>query len=269
MAESHFAPIGGLRTHYLQGGTGPALLLLHGQLPGSTAEVEFGATIDHFAAAGFSVSAPDLAGFGLTDNPADFSLAARIAHVRAFIDFLGVRSLAVWGSSMGTYIGAAIALDDPRIERLVIMPSNVLPPPAPGPRSEAAERVGRIIHDYSPSPENACALLSVVIANGPPADELVQRFYAMSTGKNEEAERGRQAALRPPPIHGDLHRLNIPSLLLWGADDPGATPERALLLLAAMPAAELHVLNRCGHWPQHDQPVRTWQLVGDFLRASR
>jgi 2-hydroxy-6-oxonona-2,4-dienedioate hydrolase len=265
MADSCFTEIGGLRTHYLRAGTGPALFLLHGQLPGSSAVVEFGPAVDHFAAAGYSVWAPDLAGFGETDNPGDFSIEARIAHARGFIASTGAGSYAIWGSSMGTYIGARIALDDPRVERLIIMPSNVLPPPAPGPRSEAGERVGKIIHDYVPSLENARVLLSVVIANAAPSGALVERFYAMSTGKNEAAERGRRAAPRPQPIHSDLQRLAVPSLLLWGADDPGATPERALLLLAAMPAAELHVLKRCGHWPQHDQPQRTYQLTKDFL----
>ena len=91
MAEQRFATIGGLRTHYLQAGSGPALFMLHGQLPGSSAEVEFGGNIDRFAAAGYTVYAPDLAGFGLTDNPPDFAIEARIAHVEAFIAFTGRR----------------------------------------------------------------------------------------------------------------------------------------------------------------------------------
>jgi len=50
-------------------------------------------------------------------------------------------------------------------------------------------------------------------------------------------------------------------------NDPASTPERALLLMAGMPHAELHLLHRCGHWPQRDQPARTRHLVNDFLRA--
>ena len=267
MAEQRFASIGGLRTHYLQAGSGPALFMLHGQLPGSSAEVEFGGAIDRFAAAGYTVYAPDLAGFGLTDNPPDFAIEARIAHVEAFIAFTGMAPRAIWGSSMGTYIGCAIAKRDPRVERLVISPSSVLPPPGTAPRSAAGEKLGHDIHDYKPSLEAARALLSQVLVSHPPSDALVQLFYSMSTGKNEEAERQRRAAGRPRAIHGELCDLTASSLLIWGHDDLSVPGERGLLLFDGMPRAEFHMLHRCGHWPQHDQPERTHRLVGDFLRA--
>jgi pimeloyl-ACP methyl ester carboxylesterase len=227
MAEQRFASVGGLRTHYLQAGSGPALFMLHGQLPGSSAEVEFGGNIDHFAAAGYTVYAPDLAGFGLTDNPQDFSIAARIAHVEAFIALTGM-----------------------------------------APRSEAAEKQAKAIHSYRPSLEAARALLSCVLVSHKPSDALVQLFYQMSTGKNEEAERQRRAAGRPRAIHGELSELRASSLVLWGNDDVSVPGERGLLLFSGLPFAEFHMLHRCGHWPQHDQPERTHRLVGDFLRAA-
>jgi pimeloyl-ACP methyl ester carboxylesterase len=272
MAEQRFAAVGGLRTHYLQAGPtdgrAPAIFMLHGQLPGSSAEVEFGANIDHFGAAGYAVYAPDLAGFGMTDNPADFSIEARIAHMQAFIAFTGSVPRAIWGSSMGTYIGCLIALRDPRVERLVITPSSVLPPPGTAPRSAAGEKLGHDIHDYTPSLEAARALLSQVLISHPPSDALVQMFYSMSTGKNQEAEKRRREAGRPRAIHGELGPLTASSLLLWGHDDLSVPGERGLLLFDGMPRAEFHMLHRCGHWPQLDQTERTHRLVGDFLRAA-
>ncbi|HEX4194597.1 MAG TPA: alpha/beta hydrolase [Stellaceae bacterium] len=268
MAEKRFASIGGLKTHYLQAGSGPALFMLHGQLPGSSAEVEFGGNIDHFAAAGYTVYAPDLGGFGLTDNPADFGIEARIAHVEAFIAFTGQAPRALWGSSMGTYIGCIIAKRDPRVERLVITPSSVLPPPGTAPRSEAGEKLYHAIHDYAPSPDAARAVLSQVLVSHPPSEALVELFYAMSTGKNEAAERQRRAAGRPRPIYGELGDLTASSLVLWGNNDVSVPAERGLLLFNGLPRAEFHVLHRCGHWPQHDQPARMHRLVGDFLRAA-
>jgi pimeloyl-ACP methyl ester carboxylesterase len=268
MAERRFASVDGLRTHYLQAGSGPALFMLHGQLPGSSAEVEFGANIDCFATAGYTVYAPDLAGFGLTDNPQDFSIEARIAHVEAFIAFTGQAPRAIWGSSMGTYIGCTIAKRDPRVERLVITPSSMLPPPGTTPRSAAGEKLGHDIHSYKPTLDGARALLSQVLVSHPPSDALVQLFYAMSTDKNEEAERQRRAAGRPHAIHGELRDLRASSLVLWGNDDVSVPAERGLLLFGGLPRAEFHVLHRCGHWPQHDQPERMHRLVGDFLRAA-
>ncbi|HEY1503025.1 MAG TPA: alpha/beta hydrolase [Stellaceae bacterium] len=268
MAEQRFASVGGLKTHYWQAGSGPALFMLHGQLPGSSAEVEFGGNIDRFAAAGYTVYAPDLAGFGLTDNPPDFTIEARIAHVEAFIAVTGQAPRAIWGSSMGTYIGCVIAKRDPRVQRLVITPSSVLPPPGTAPRTEAGEKQAEAIHAYKPSLEAARALLSRVLVSHPPSDALVRLFFAMSTGKNEDAERQRRAAGRPRAIHGELNDLSASSLLVWGNNDVSVPAERGLLLFAGLPRAEFHVLHRCGHWPQHDQPERMHRLVGDFLRAA-
>ena len=134
MASQSFATIGELKTHYLHAGQGSTLILLHGQLPGSTAQIEFGATVDHFAGLGYAVYAPDLASFGLTDNPSDYAVEGHIAHAAAFVDFIAPERYGIWGCSMGTYIGAQIALVDRRVERLIIMPGNVLPPASRGKR---------------------------------------------------------------------------------------------------------------------------------------
>ena len=88
----------------------------------------------------------------------------------------------------------------------------MLPPPGTAPRSAAGEKLGHDIHDYKPSLEAARALLSQVLVSHPPSDALVQLFYSMSTGKNEEAERARRAAGRPRAIHGELRDLHAASL---------------------------------------------------------
>jgi pimeloyl-ACP methyl ester carboxylesterase len=149
----------------------------------------------------------------------------------------------------------------------VITPSNVLPPPSAVPRSEAGEKIGQLIHAYTPSLEAARALLSRVLVDHLPSETLVQLFFEMSTGKNVEAEQQRREAGRPPPIHHLLKDLSASSLVLWGQGDLSATSDRGLMLFAGMPRAELHMLHRCGHWPQHDQTERTHRLVGDFLRG--
>src|SRR5262249_5394541 len=80
-----FVTVAGLRTHYWHAGSGPVLLMLHGQLPGSCVAVEWGDQVQRFADAGYSVYAIDEAGFGQTDNPRDWSIETRIAHARAFV----------------------------------------------------------------------------------------------------------------------------------------------------------------------------------------
>lgn len=56
--------------------------------------------------------------------------------------------------------------------------------------------------------------------------------------------------------------------LSGGANDRGATLEKALLLLQTIPGAELHIFDRAAHWPQWDQSARFNTVVRDFLIAD-
>ena len=140
--QKNHVTVAGLRTYYWQAGTGPVLLMLHGQLPGSCVAVEWGDQVRRFGEAGFSVYAPDVPGFGQTDNPPDFSIGVRIAHARAFADHFGFTRYSIWGSSMGSYMACALALDDPRVHKLVLNPSTILPPHLPGVTACATPRAG-------------------------------------------------------------------------------------------------------------------------------
>jgi pimeloyl-ACP methyl ester carboxylesterase len=266
--KSKFVEIGGLKTHYLSAGEGPMLVMLHGQAPGSCAKTEWPRNIDFFADAGYAVYAPDQAGFGLTDNPDDYSVAVRIAHMRAFVDHFAPERYTIWGCSMGANMGAEIALADPRVDRLVLMPSSQLPPRGDYGSSDAARYLAGKIHSYAPSMDSARELLSLILYDQSLLTEaLVRDFYEASAGKNQEAERRRREVGRPPTDHEVLRNLRVPTLLLWALDDPSAIPERALLMQRLIPRAELHVLSHARHWVQYDRPDRANLLVLEFLRA--
>src|SRR6266446_4158113 len=67
----------------------------------------------------------------------------------------------------------------------------------------------------------------------------------MSKGPLFDASKAREAARGFRSLDGELHRLGNPTMLLWGANDHGASVERAVLLLEALSSAELHVFNDC------------------------
>ena len=71
----------GLRTFYIKVGDGAVSLLCHGGSPGP-AHVNWKLNFEPLAAAGFAVYAFDQPGFGLTDNPADYSIDFRFAHAQ-------------------------------------------------------------------------------------------------------------------------------------------------------------------------------------------
>jgi pimeloyl-ACP methyl ester carboxylesterase len=266
------APVGGayleaagLRTSYIQKGSGPAVF--HGAAPGATAWVNWGPSIDGLAAAGFTVYAFDQAGFGRTDNPTDYSLEFRVAHAQAFIDAIGVAPYSLIGNSVGGYIVARLALAAPqRVHRLVIVGSATLAPPGGAETQARFQDHSRELREFAPSLENMRKLTQGTLFNQAlVSDELVRERYEMSIGKNLEAHHARAQTPPARPVHDQLGALPGKTLLVWGGNDRGGTLEKALLLFRAIPGAELHVFDQCAHWPQWDHAARFVTLVRDFL----
>jgi len=118
--ESRFAHVAGTMIHYVQKGSGRPLVLIHG-FAGSTYTWR---NLIPLLAAGHTVYALDLPGFGLSDKPlrGDYTLAAQSRIVLGFLDQLGVRQATLIGHSMGGVIAALAAAQSPqRVAQLVLI----------------------------------------------------------------------------------------------------------------------------------------------------
>ena len=97
----------GVKAHYVTSGeTGPAVVLLHGGIPGSSGTAGFRFMAPFLGAHGFRVYAPDMPGFGLTEDPNNFyGLRPRLPHKRGlhpgFANALALDAFHVAGNSMG------------------------------------------------------------------------------------------------------------------------------------------------------------------------
>ncbi|MEU4192380.1 alpha/beta hydrolase [Kribbella sp. NPDC026611] len=125
-----------IRVRY--GGSGPAVVLLHGH---PRTHTTWYAVAPELAAAGYTVVCPDLRGYGQSGKPvtdADhtpYSKRAMALDVVGLMDALGHQSFAVAGHDRGSYVAYRTALDHPdRVSKLVVMDSV--------PAVEALERCG-------------------------------------------------------------------------------------------------------------------------------
>jgi pimeloyl-ACP methyl ester carboxylesterase len=62
-----------------------------------------------------------------------------------------------------------------------------------------------------------------------------------------------------------LAPLDRPALVLWGRHDPYLPVEHAERQREAFPSAEVHVLERSGHWPFADDPRAVASAITAFL----
>src|ERR1700730_18506572 len=126
--ESRTVTMDGVNIHYVCGGNGPPLVLIHGL--GSSAAVEFYYNLEPLAAH-HRVLAIDLPGFGKSDKPQLQSpIELLVRAVRDLMTSEGLERAAVMGVSMGGRVALGLALDSPElVERLVLVDALGVGPP--------------------------------------------------------------------------------------------------------------------------------------------
>lgn len=69
-------------------------------------------------------------------------------------------------------------------------------------------------------------------------------------------------------IEPDYHRISVPTLIIWGADDSWIPVDRAQRLHALIPGSELRIIEDCGHLVQEDQPAHLNRLLRDWVERT-
>lgn len=72
-------------------------------------------------------------------------------------------------------------------------------------------------------------------------------------------------AMRDNDLSGKLGELEVPSLVLWGAEDNTVPLRDASILADEYPLADLRILPKAGHWPHFEAPDVTRRLVSAYL----
>src|SRR6059058_5052085 len=125
-----------LSVRHFEAGKGAPVLLLHGASLGSSADV-WTRNLAPLAAHGLRVIAPDLPGFGHSDNPADHSLGYRQRFLTLLMDVLELERASLVGHSQAGRIALALAFrHTPRVSRVVVLGTGSLLPPLEGSAAE-------------------------------------------------------------------------------------------------------------------------------------
>lgn len=268
----HKRPVDGLNVRYLAAGAGPAVILLHGASLGSSADV-WARNLSPLAAHGLRVIAPDLPGFGLTDNPADVSLSYRKKFVLALMDALDLPRASVIGHSQSGRIALDLAFGHPeRVSKAVIVATGSLLPPL-GERADGAEgdEGGGLAE---PTLDDTRSLLERNLYNKALiTPDALETRHRMSVGKNftafvarKQAAKEKVAKAGEPPWQR-LGQCSVPLLLLYGENDRGEVARRAKLAKELNPALDLRLLPRCGHLVQWDAADAFRDIASRFLAA--
>ncbi|GAA3696932.1 alpha/beta hydrolase [Microlunatus aurantiacus] len=207
----------------------------------------------------------------LGESPAEpaYALSDLAGDAAGLVDELGLGSVHVVGASMGGMIAQLVAIEHPDRVRSLTSIMSTTGDPTVGEASQAA--IAALT--APPALTREAVLDGAVVANrimGSPdhpmaADEVRARAGRAFDRAYDPVGFGRQlqACLTTPDRTEALCRLDLPTLVIHGAADTliGVSGGRATA--AAVPGAELLVLDGVGH----EVPEGVWPLVVDRIAA--
>jgi pimeloyl-ACP methyl ester carboxylesterase len=268
----------GARMRYLQAGSGPPLILLHG-LMGYSFSWRYALP----AVAPYSTAyALDMLGAGFSDRPRiDHSMRATALRVLQFAENLGIDSLDLLGTSRGGAVAMCAAAESLRRGRTRIRSLILVAPVNP------YSPHGRYMAAMAGTPWGAAVVRSVV--KGMPW--LHPYFHGRMFGDPRKVPAGSldgyKAPLAIPGLYEhalaiattwgqDLQELeallpklaSIPTLLVWGSKDPAVYASSIKPLARHFSKVQTVVFPGVGHLPYEECPEEFNRALVSFLKQS-
>lgn len=264
--------VDGLRTSYLDAGSGDPVVLLHGGEFGASAELGWERVID-LLAEHYRVLAPDMLGFGDSAKVVDFTdgRGMRIRHIAAFCAAVGVPVAHFVGNSMG-----AINLLVDATSENPLLPARSLVAICGGGEIQKNEHTAAL-YDYDATPEAMRRIVTALFSDPAyAADEsYVRRRFESSIApgawESLAAARFRRPGLEAPALPSAqraYERITVPTLIIEGAADKLLPSGWAAQIAAQIPGGQSVVIDDAGHCPQIEQPAAVAQVLLDFLKGA-
>lgn len=246
----------GARLHWESFGEGPGLLLIAGQ---ATTHRSWPHVVPQLAR-GRRVVVFDHRGVGRSTlgEPEGLTTRGLAQDALAVMADAGLSTADVYGHSLGGRVGQWLAADAPdRVSRLIL-----------------ASTTGGDRRDGPRAPGIDAALASGDLETMTPLfftedfaaqhPDVVHEFFARDASLT--ARRLHFQASRGHDAWDDLPRIQVPTLILHGADDQVTRPDSARRIAELVPAAQLRILEGQRHCP-HLESTEAMAAVEEFLAA--
>ncbi len=275
-----FIKTNGVRLHTALAGpkNGEPVILLHG-FPDAWFgwEHQIGSLAEH----GFRVIVPDQRGYNLSDKPegvSSYQMETLVDDILGLADILGYERFQLAGHDFGAMVSWNLAMRHPeRIKRLVI--ANV-PHPAV---------MGNYLRTHPAQMMKSWYVFFFQLPGLPERFSRINNWQSLISAMPDdftEAERNRyreawnqpgamtgminwyRASLRQLRHSPDAPKIQVPTLIIWGKQDPHLSYEMALLSVEHCSKCHLITFENATHWVLHDEPHKTSQYLIEHFSGS-
>lgn len=269
--DDRFIDVAGMKVRVREQGPtdAPVLIMLHG----------FTFSLESFDALAdalddeYRVVRYDMRGHGLTgpDPQKRYAPQQRAAHIGEIMDTLGVERATIIGNSLGGLAAWRFAATAPeRLDALVLISPGAYP--INGVTDEPAE-VPAAVQAYlrfAPKPAVDASVSRIFADPDAVSEERREVLRAMMTREgNGEAFVDALNVFTLPDPEPLLGRIEVPTLIIWGADDQVISAQDGVKMEAAITGAELIVLDGIGHVAHEEAPQRVASDIRAFLKGRR
>jgi 3-oxoadipate enol-lactonase len=256
-----------VRLNWREAGEGRPLVLLHG-FPFNSMQwqPQLESPPD-----GWHVIAPDLRGFGASSagGTGPYTMDIFAADVAALLDSLDVPEAVFCGLSMGGYVALAFLRAFPqRVRGLVLCDTRAAADSADARagRHALAEKVGT---DGAAAVRDAMLPKLVSDTTRRENPELVERIGDMiNIASTDTLQRALLGMAERPDSEPLLRQIEVPTLVIVGADDAITPPGDAQMLARGIRGARIETIADAGHVSNLEQPDRFNRALTDFLQAA-
>lgn len=249
--------VAGAEMQVLKGGSGDPLLILHDEL-GQPGWLQ----VHEELARNYTVYAPSLPGFGVTDR-LDWVMNVRDISTWLLwaLEDMGLSNPNVVGFSLGGWIAAEMATQNPQAfnKMALAAPAGILPP-----TGEILDMFLIVSKEFITAGvhDTAAAQYQAVCPDEPTPEQV----EAWETAREEACRLTWRPYMHDRSLPHRLGRLkNLPSLIVWGLNDEVVPPSAAEVYNASIAGSRLVTLENCGHRSDVDKPAELVSHLREFF----
>jgi pimeloyl-ACP methyl ester carboxylesterase len=249
----------GIDLEVIRRGTGPPVLVLHGMEP-----VDPSARYVDLLARRAEVIVPSHPGFGRSGRPAYFETVYDLVHLYLeVLESLPHEKITLVGLSFGGWLAAEVAVAcGHRLDRLVLVGALGI--------KISDRETPDILDVFNTSPQE------VRRRSWHDPSKWAPEYDAMSDEESVLRAQGREALclygwhpyMYNPRLGRWLHRIKVPTLVLWGASDGIVKPAYGRAYAALIPGSRFELIEGAGHHPEIEQPESFVAHLAGFLPGT-
>lgn len=255
----------GVDTSYYSAGhqDNPAIVMLHGM---STSADSF-RELMHQLADSYYLVAPDIPGFGYSENTDPYTMPHLIEWLASFVHEADIGPAQMLGHSFGGTLATGFGLEYPDdVEGLLLLaPALLVANSYPMWMRQVGKSLRLVDMGVAASRLLLERQIRVPFHDPDMMDESVWERRRLDYSLSR-ASAGAMNAAAFYDIRDRLTEISQPTAIIWGKEDPVVTVKHADRLVETIPSAEKFVVENCGHVPMIEREEEVSEIIRAFLQ---